>query len=614
MLIESTNSGTSVFNQNAKIQVADAPQTDAAAAAQQETLEKQQHSLTQVLNGEADTVEISDEARSLSAAARELAEREAATKEQAEAGVTVKSPLPTSSTSTSWNAAANGAKVSTTADAIYGKDERKATGEYYGEVLKNLRSEYSEDEAMRRFDEFMQSEGYELMPADGSGVLRNGIPGQVNSPRAMLSGWSANLTDLANDLGFYGKGSNPDDRLRLHSSLHVADVDGQAQFYAESTAAYYAYNSDEVLELMNGWGDRRTEEFMGQSDFDVAAYRAAGGGGNNTAVVGVDKDLGTRMAAIMNDELAKAGFGGLSEGDRITFGLVTDENGVATGVQADYLPEKWGDSEAWFKQYENAVNRLNTRLSDEISKDPSLLDSFSAMNDSVAMVDPSALSGAFSDGDRGVSYSAGRSFTLSGGQPDTMVMSDHLLVQQSGYTYVKKTDVFDPEADSMMVGAPGQLSTTGGRTDAELGNDEAARLEQALRDKLTEAVETGGQITSDLSADEYNANKSSLMDRLRGNPDEVGMYDSRTGKRIDNIADHMAAVEEEEAEEVEEEEEAPEVAAYETSYVDESKEVRRGAVADLLANARARNDEQNVEMLDNLMNSLRDFYKEQNEK
>lgn len=597
MAINSVDSGSSLINSNAKVHVAG--KTDTESVAQQKTLETQKHTLQEIFAGEADTVDISDEARSLSQAAQELAEKEAAIEEEAEnATVVVQAETQAADKSSTPKPT-----VTVASSEVYGKEDRKNTGDYYSSVLEDLRSHYSEDEAMRTFDDFMRSEGYELGPAEG--LVKSGMLGiGLNTPRATMGSlYSMGSYDFAMKYGI-GQGGIGDSRLTLHSVIGAAEVNGEYKIFAESTAQYYAYNSDATRDVVDGWAGQYAEQFAEQSGMDMDALRETlGWESPYTAIAAADKDLGSTVMDIVGDAFKQAGVE-FSGQDQLSFTLTYDENGNASGVETSYFPREWDiDSDEDFDKFLNLQESLQKSLSQAIAHDPSLLDAFSAMSDSVEVPDADSLDGAFSDGERGVSYSIARHFTISGAQPDTIVMSDSLQVTQSGYTYHKKTDAFDPEADSVHLSVPQSFP---GHPDSAV-DEMGAHVKGAIKD----AIDNGTQVGSDMDRDTYDANRKSTIPGLV-NPDEIDhdaqMYDSRTGEsasdaNADKNASETDALKEEESEEAQ-----PGSASSTSSAYEDKNSARRSAVEDLLTRAKTNNDMRTVSMLNNLMNSLNELY------
>lgn len=603
MAVNSVNSGSSLINPNAKVHVA--TNENAENVSQQKELDSHKHTLEQIFAGEADTVEISDEARILSRAAQELAEKEAAIEEEAEDTTIVVQAETNEPDKTSTSTPT----VTTPSSEVYGKEERKNTSDYYNSVLEDLRSQYSEAEAMQRFDDFMQSEGFERGPANST---METFPGLLNSPGgatgSMVSAGSF-LFALEHGLGFGGGGIG-DSRLTLSSTIGVSEINGDYKIFTESTAHYYAYNSDETRQVVENWAGQYAEQFAQQSGMDMDELRdALGWKSDYTAIAGADRNLGSEMMGIVGQAFEKAGVE-FSGNESINFALTYDEQGNATGITADYLPLEWEMADdAEFERYLALQDDINKQLSQAVANDPSLLDAFSAFNDSVPMTTADSLDGAFSDGDRGVSYGVSRNFVVSASQPDTMVMADSLRVYQTGYTYHKKTDSFDPEADQVNLSIPQSFP---GHHDSTM--DEAG---QYVKDTIVDAIENGTQIRSETDRATYEENRVSGIPGgfqiTEGSQGE--MYDARTGERIDENFDWEKAREPQEEvipEEEESEEESVEQdnnASASTSTVYEDRDsARRDAVENLLFRARENEDMRTVNMLNNLMTSLRDFY------
>lgn len=600
MAVHSVDSGSLLINPNAKVHIAETEDTQGAA--QQKTIETHKHTLEEIFSGDADTVEISDEARSLSRAAQELAEKQAALEEESENGAVVIQAETAGTETASTSAKAPTVVVSEPSSELYGKEDRKNTGEYYSSVLEDFRSRYSEEEAMRRFDDFMESEGFERGPSDST---MSTFPGTLNSPGGALGNlYSMGSFLFALEHGL-GMGGLDDSRLTLSSTIGVAEINDEYRIFAESVANFYAYNSDATRGVVADWANQYADQFAEVSGMDMNELRdALGWKSDYVAIAGADRDLGSTMMDIVGEAFQKAGVE-FSGNEQLNFSLTYDEQGNATGITADYLPAEWElSTDAEFRKYLALQDDINKQLSNAVANDPSLLDSFSAMSAGVPMTTADSLDGAFSDGDRGVSYGVSRSFVISAAQPDTMVMSDSLRVYQTGYTYHKKTDAFDPEADKVVLSIPKSFS---GHEDPAL--DE---MGQHVKDAIVDAIDNGGQIESEMDRATYEDNKVSGIPGLQLVEGPQGeMYDARTGERIDENFDWSKAEQMPEEileEEPEVEEEAAAAGAETSSVYDDKDSARRSAVENLLFRARSNNDMQTVNMLNNLMTSLRDFY------
>ena len=414
-----------------------------------ETLQNQAAKLAEILSGSRDSVEISDEARALYNAA------EKSSKE------------PETSTQ-------NAARKS-----MDSKEGREAIASGYNAVLDEFRSRYGEEEAMRRFDEFMKSEGFEKVEADGADVFGNGVHiGTSTDPRSHFNGASVVVEradaggNVSNALRENGVTFNNDSSLHLRSTIRADRVNGANKRLAETTASFAAEYSDDVLRAMDSFFNRNLDDLQKGVGFDLAAEMKKHSPTGQISAVSTNKDL----AAITNDLLRQAGIT-LGAGESLSMRLATDENGVVTGLSV-------GD-----EQLQKAIDRA-------VSDDPSILRAFANEYGSVAF-DADSLDGQYGGAGRSVEYvHAGREFILSGDDPSTMIMADRIGVQSTGYTYQKKvSDSFDPDADSVSVIVRG-------------GGDELAR-------EIDDALKSGATIASTVSEEEFNALPTAVDERIR---------------------------------------------------------------------------------------------------
>lgn len=449
-------------------------------AKRKETLENQAKALSEFI--EQDTVEISDEARALSEAARTLSEKEAALEEQP---TTVVIEAPKSEEAAATNNS-TGAKVTTAAASAV--EERKETVKNYNEILNDLRSQYDEVEALRRFNEIMEADGYEVVTDfNGTSGVRETF-GTSTSTRYTGNRW---LATLDNDpiRGIWTADNKNDSNLRTHSYIYADEINGQTNYLAGTYSNYSAAVNDEVKEALNALYYENLKTAQGKIDgIDLEEYanKVFGSGSSPNSIVSASRDLGS----ITQDLLKKTGVT-LSEGQNVSFELFQDENGEFTGLHVS------GDVD--MEKVQKEVDRI-------IAKDPSILQAFVDEYNSVDFIDVSSLDGQFDNGVQSLKYSnGGRKFVISGDDLSVTVMTEGVNVMASGYVYQKKeSDAFDPYADSTSVVA-GFAGFDGDETDYQ-------KVREDLENAITSAVESGEQIQSTVTEDEWNkatAGKSS---------------------------------------------------------------------------------------------------------
>jgi hypothetical protein len=221
---------------------------------QKQNLKKQAEALRKVMTNGIDTAEISDEARALAA--------------NGDAPIIFNK-----------NTAESTAPLDET-EGLATREERDATAKNYDKILEDLRAEYGEEGAMRRFDKIMEDAGYERVAENKNGIGPNGgtLPG-------MAAAFTAGVTMPPSGQGL--SSSN----LQTYSSIRGAmGSNGEVEYLAETYANY-------------------------ASDLSGEARGVTG-----TSVVSESTDLGALAANL----LKKAGVE-LGEGESMRFNL--NENG-----------------------------------------------------------------------------------------------------------------------------------------------------------------------------------------------------------------------------------------------------------------------------------------------
>lgn len=579
---------TPLVNPNATVHIGGAAvgQTEDEAV-----LENQRHSLAEILNGDADVVDISDEARALSQEYAELAKVVEEAEAAASGAVTVQAEPAES-------AAASGATVQVNLDDREGRD---AAGDYYDSVLQGLRSQYDEQTAMRKFDEFMESEGFEL-------VAGNGFAGW-----GTLVAGGADLRDGLRELGVTGGGINASSLL-LHSTLSgVYQDNGDVDLIAATTAQFKNSETTAAAQAMVEDVFAKQNALVQEGvDFDVAAMMQGVDASGRTSAVAVDADLGSHLEEILKRA-------GIELGDGETLGAYLDAE-VHGESKTYYLQANFSDGAK--------LERFAEASKEYFQENPSALKTFQAAFDQekTAGADLSGYDAGYVDGGRSLSFEQSRTVYYSADTGGQAVLADRIYDVRSGYTYQKKvSDAFDPEADAKSVVGGGMNIAKMQAGDVEGALAEQEAVDQAVLAAVAGAVESGGTVESTMTQAEYDAYRASrpgFGTRLGGPGDDggVGIYSARTGKRIDNdpdydweaeqreIAAEEAAAAESRKHEAPESSEESAGSAQAREAIAESRSTREDVVRDILERAVENNSTREVDMLTGLMKSLREFY------
>ena len=410
-----------------------------------EALQSQVEKLAEILRGSKDSVEISDKARALFAAMKN-------------------SPDGTAATSKTLNT----------------REGRNAVAKDYNAILEELRSQYDETEAMRRFDEYMKSEGFERVTEESHGMR---VSGGLSGILRAFTGGSISTFGMPH----IGRDGPLTSNLSASSSLQGAFVDGEVRYLAETYANFGANANQDVLDALSGLYQKNLDSAQSGTSIDLAAYMKNHFGSNpQTSAVSASAELGTVAA-----NLLKAAGVELGADDSVGFTLKEDGSGL-------FITGTFEDSESVQKAIDAALQ-----------KNPDMLRAFKNEYNRVALTDTSALGGAYNDGTRSVAYGdVRRSFTYSASEPSAVVMTDTVEVQVTGYNYQKKvSDSFNTGADFHTVNDGGvRLIMNNGRASIDAG-DYAAN--QAIREKMNEdirrALESGEEIEGSMTRAEYDA-------------------------------------------------------------------------------------------------------------
>lgn len=429
--------GSAGMYSNAHVHV---PKTDdSEATAKQEQLEKQAQSLADMLTE--DTVEISDEARVLATAARDITEEY----DPSLPPVTIASSA--SETAKAAETVAPGsvespkkADETTSANQYDTRKKRDAEGERYDAVLKDLREKYTEAEAISRFNDFMRSEGFEVQETITDDTKQD----YYNTKAQFGKGASHIARKMAVKNGadpstVYKSDSLPRDldlgsHLQSYSSIAGSREDGQTSYAAGTWAVYNAYDKSYYDDTFSEWKNRNIEELNTTAGFDVGKYvdemKTISG---SFAAESVNGELGNMIASI----LSGAGIE-LDGGDELVMWLKTDETGKYSGLEC-----KGSNLD------DETKTQLQTALDEAVKKDPDILNAFVDEMNSVKEYDLSQLDIAFNSGMQSMSAQQARLFVYSNQQPDAVVMGSNLSLQANGYVYQKKiSDEVDYNVDS----------------------------------------------------------------------------------------------------------------------------------------------------------------------
>ncbi len=402
-----------------------------------QTLQKRAEKIREILANSPDIVDISDEARELAATA-----------------------------SVVFNTTAKPGGLDET-KGLATREEREETAKRYDKVLEDLRAEYGEEEAMRRFDKFMRDEGYEVVTDARNGGNPTGglLPGMRFHP-----GFSAGVVLPPNGQEHSTSG------MQTYSSIRGAvGRSGDVEYLAETYANYGSHLNRDVHDALAGVYEKNMAAAQKGASFDLKEYMTSRYGSSpQTSAVSASASLGTVAA----DLLQRAGVT-LGEGENVHFGLHEDGSLFFSG------------------QFDEAEQKA---IENVLASDPGIARAFKAEYDRVAMTDASSLAGAYSNGSRGVEYGeVSRSFIYSASEPSAVVMTDNISVRSTGYNYQKKvSDSFDINADMRM-------ASDGGVNLISMDFENAQKVNKDLQARLNAAAESGEAIASTLSKSEYDA-------------------------------------------------------------------------------------------------------------
>ncbi len=309
--------------------------------------------------------------------------------------------------------------------------------------LTSLRQQYSEEEAISRFNQYMESEGYEITV----NAMRPPIGSKTNVKPYMVFS-SSSFEDLGYKrvipAGFgvsTGYGAFVSDRANenftLTSSVKGSIINGATHYEQETWAQYDATSSADVSEIMDFWKSRNTEELSETAGFDIAKYlddftSTAFVWGKSFAAESVN----TNLAGIINTVLASAGVT-LESGQNMSLYLDQNEYGNYSGLNFNI---NFGDAAL--------KDTLRSSLNQFLKDDPGILKAFIEENNKTTQYDVAKLPGTFDNGIQSNTFVQNRVFLLSGDQPSTMIMGSGLDNVKIGYTYRKKiSDGLDLSAD-----------------------------------------------------------------------------------------------------------------------------------------------------------------------
>ncbi len=514
-----------------------------------EVLQNQAASLAEIMSGSKDSVEISDQARALSEAAKTSSDEAGAS---AHAVDTPEDDIAESSA----------AATEKTLDTRKGRD---AVAADYNAVLEELRGQYGEAEAMRRFDTFMESEGFARVTENSNGVKASG--GLNGLLRVFTGSFSSGMMP-------HIKRDGPlMSNLSSRSTLKGALVDGEVQYFAETYANYGANANKEVIDALSGLYRKNLESAQSKTSIDLAGYMENHfGSTSQISVVSASEDLGAVAA-----NLLKAAGIDLGADGTVSFSLKEDGNGL-------YITSGVSD-------YDAAQSAIDAAL----RKNPDMLQAFKNEYSSVALTDTSDLDGAYADGARSIEYGkAKRSFTYSAQEPSVAVMTDSISVAVTGYTYQKKvSDSFDTDADFHVL-------LDGGVNMITWDFESNQKINRQMNEDIRRALETGEEIEATMTREEYEAAQAA---RSVGFIDPVAQADnaklssaSQDAERENRAAEARQALLDLEAD--------PHTRGMAISYRDERQEARKATVSQLLELFRPGRKTPGLDMINSIMESL----------
>ncbi len=510
-----------------------------------ETLKKQASEIAEILSGAKDSVAISDEARALSQAAANTANTSGKTEASAQSV-----DAPEDDIAEQPAAAAQ--------KTLGSREGRNAIAAEYNAVLEELRGQYGEAEAMRRFDDFMASEGFERVTEDGGAFGGVRASGGVSGMLRAFAGASLSTAGMP-----HIPSEQLTSNLSANSILRGAFAGGEVRYFAETHANFGANVNQDVIDALSGLYQTNLESALSGTSIDLAGYMEEHFNSNpQTSVISASEDLGAVAAKL----LRAAGID-LGENGVATFSMKEDGSGlyVASAVIDDY---------------EAAQNAVDAAL----RRNPDMLKAFRDEYNSAALTDTSALGGAYSDGAHSVEYGdVSRSFTYSAKEPSVAVMTDYVDVTVTGYNYRKKvSDSFDTDSDFHSVLDGGvRLTFDNGRVGLD-PEDLAAnqKINRQMKEDITRAIETGEDIASTMTRGEYDAVQEARS---------AGFVDPETLAAGGKLYSAAPDAEEEQAQKAAEARRAlldlesdPRMRDREIPYVDEWRKARKATVSQLL--------------------------------
>lgn len=366
---------------------------------------------------------------------------------------------------------------------------RKEAGKNYDAILKELREQYNEPEAMRRFDEIMRAEGFERVENANSCVsfvLGSDDDKAGGFPHHPIALSRMPHDELTRQLGSSAKDTN----IVMMSKVSGIPVDGKTQIAAESWVVYGAGRpySDS---MQSSWQNRYLDSAREQAGFDIDEFMAALPDASQRSVVAVDDGFG----ALIDDILRQNGIE-LESGSRLEFDV---------DCRGDLIVRGGGDA------VPDGIFRSS----------PEFLAAFQEHMNNPPPEDISQFASSFEDGDRSVKYSTTRSVFFRSGEPSATVTVDYLGVAGEGYTYVKKAgNYFDPRAESVGATSGVILPVMPGEDMLEMDGESVA----ATNAFLARAIEAGEPTAGDIGFDDLDRLREEKMDRYWAWSDGMDWY------------------------------------------------------------------------------------------
>ncbi len=376
-------------------------------------------------------------------------------------------------------------------------------GDYYNNVLNNLRARYDEPEAMRRYDEFMRSEGYVPVASNGYYGLQS-VPNLFSTTSTGPTGPNFQplcISSTSIDRPFpLSLGGNSHASYQTNSTLRTEVVNGETKFFAQTFGLMHA-DRPWTEEMRTAWQSQSQH----YDDMDTQAFLDSLPDGERRQIAGKNDSLGARIAAALEQEGVNLD-PNQSLAMQFTYGM-SGFTGIATG-NAD-------------------VDRV-------LNADAALARDLFDYAASIPPADLSAVPGQYANDGSGTSiaYSQRSELVYSPGQSGSVVATNVLDMQATGYTYVKQlSDEFDPSADSRSVMAGMLLERT------SIGIKPGKNTYNDAVDAIESAIANGTTVKSTITAQEYVDRRIDRATQTQAIREEIEarMYPSLTEEEVEKL-------------------------------------------------------------------------------